>query len=348
MYEEQKGFIQKGDFFMLRKIGSLILLSALILVLAACSDENAGGKGTKLQLGHALSEDTPAAKLIEEMAEKVEEKTDGRVSFDIFPNSQLGSETEMLEQVKLGTMDSAGIMIGSMQALDPKLAIEDLPYMWKDIEHARAAYEGEFGEHLAGIIEEQGMKQIGYLEWGFRHITNSKQPIVKPEDLKGMKIRVAETKLRVDAFEEIDALPTVLAFSELYGALQQGTVDAQENPLANTVAPKFYEVQDYLSLTGHFYNTVMLVVSEDVWDKISEEDQQVVLAEAEAIQQEVIVQNDAQESEYLDTLKENGMEINDDVDKEAFRKAMLPVYDKWEKDVFGEELMDIYREASGW
>lgn len=333
---------------MLRKIGSVILLSALILVLAACSDENAGGKGTKLQLGHALSEDTPAAKLIEEMAEKVEEKTDGRVSFDIFPNSQLGSETEMLEQVKLGTMDSAGIMIGSMQALDPKLAIEDLPYMWKDIEHARAAYEGEFGEHLAGIIEEQGMKQIGYLEWGFRHITNSKQPIVKPEDLKGMKIRVAETKLRVDAFEEIDALPTVLAFSELYGALQQGTVDAQENPLANTVAPKFYEVQDYLSLTGHFYNTVMLVVSEDVWDKISEEDQQVVLAEAEAIQQEVIVQNDAQESEYLDTLKENGMEINDDVDKEAFRKAMLPVYDKWEKDVFGEELMDIYREASGW
>lgn len=348
MYEEQKAFIQKGDFFMLRKIGSVILLSALILVLAACSDENAGGKGTKLQLGHALSEDTPAAKLIEEMAGKVEEKTDGRVSFDIFPNSQLGSETEMLEQVKLGTMDSAGIMIGSMQALDPKLAIEDLPYMWKDIEHARAAYEGEFGEHLAGIIEEQGMKQIGYLEWGFRHITNSKQPIVKPEDLKGMKIRVAETKLRVDAFEEIDALPTVLAFSELYGALQQGTVDAQENPLANTVAPKFYEVQDYLSLTGHFYNTVMLVVSEDVWDKISEEDQQVVLAEAEAIQQEVIVQNDAQESEYLDTLKENGMEINDDVDKEAFRKAMLPVYDKWEKDVFGEELMDIYREASGW
>lgn len=333
---------------MLKKLSTAILMSVLVIILAACSDEGASGNGTKLQLGHALSEDTPSAKLIEEMAEQIEEKTDGRVSFDIFPNSQLGSETEMLEQVNLGTMDSAGIMVGTMQALDPKLAIEDLPYMWKDIDHARAAYEGEFGEHLAEIIEEQGMKQIGYLEWGFRHISNSKKPIVKPEDLKGMKIRVAETKLRVDAFEEIGALPTVLAFSELYGALQQGTVDAQENPLANTVAPKFYEVQDYLSLTGHVYNTVMLVVAEDVWDDISEEDQNIILEEAKAIQQEVIVQNDKQENDYLETLKENGMEINDNVDKESFREAMLPVYDKWEKDVFGEELMDIYREASGW
>lgn len=334
---------------MYKKISLFLSVSIFLFILAACSEDgDTGGKGAKLQLGHALSEGTPAAELIEEMAEKVNERTDGRVSFDVFPNSQLGSETEMLEQVQLGTMDSAGIMIGTMQSLDPKLAIEDLPYMWKDIEHARAAYEGEFGNHLAGIIEKQGMTKIGYLEWGYRHLTNSKQPIVTPEDVKGMKIRVAETKLRVDAFEKIGALPTVLAFSELYGALQQGTVDAQENPLANIVAPKFYEVQDYLSLTGHFYNTIMLVVSTDIWDKISEEDQQVILEEAEKIQREVIVQNDAQENEYIDTLKENGMQVNDDVDKEAFRDAMLPVYDKWEKDVFGEELMDIYREASGW
>lgn len=332
-----------------RRIGLFLSVAVLLFMLAGCSENgDVGGEGTKLQLGHALSEGTPAAELIDEMAEKVNERTDGRVSFEIFPNSQLGSETEMLEQVQLGTMDSAGIMIGSMQALDPKLAIEDLPYMWKDIEHARAAYEGEFGEHLAEIMEKQGMTKIGYLEWGYRHITNNKQPIVTPEDMKGLKIRVAETKLRVDAFEQIGALPTVMAFSELYGALQQGTIDAQENPLANIVAPKFYEVQDHLSLTGHFYNTIMLVVSSDVWEKIPEEDQQIILEEAEKIQQEVIVQNDAQEDEYIETLKENGMQVNDNVDKEAFRDAMLPVYDKWEKDVFGEEFMTIYREASGW
>ncbi|MCF3942904.1 DctP family TRAP transporter solute-binding subunit [Oceanobacillus alkalisoli] len=323
----------------------------LVFVLAACSDtdgEGGSGDSVTLQLGHALTEGTPASDLIEEMAAEVEEQTEGRVTFDIYPNSQLGSETEMLEQVQLGSMESAAIMVGSMQALDTRMAIEDLPYMWKDIEHAREAYKGEFGDYLADIMAEQDMTKIGYLEWGFRHITNNRGPIVEPEDLEGLNIRVAETKLRVDAFEQLGALPTVMAFSEVYGALQQGAIDAQENPLANTVLPKFYEVQDYLSLTGHFYNTIMLVVSTDVWDSISEEDQEIIIAEAERIQDEVTVMNDEQEDTYIQELIDNGMQVNDDVNADAFREAMMPVYDKWEEDVFGEEMMDIYREASGW
>ncbi|MET3576159.1 DctP family TRAP transporter solute-binding subunit [Bhargavaea ullalensis] len=321
------------------------------MILAGCGDTEkveADGEQVKLQLGHAMSEGTPAADLIEEMAKNVKEETDGRVVFDVFPNSQLGSETEMLEQVQMGTMESAAIMVGTMQSLDMKMAIEDLPYMWKDIDHARAAYDGEFGEYLAGVMAEQDLKQIGYMEWGFRHITNNKKPIVEPEDMKGLKIRVAESSLRIDAFEQLGALPTSMAFSEVYGALQQGVLDAQENPLANIVAPKFDEVQDYLSLTGHFYNTVMLVVNNSTWDKISKEDQEIVLKEAKRISEEVRVQNDAMQDEYLKTLEERGMEINDNVDTEAFRDAMLPVYDKWEEKHFGKELMDIYREASGW
>ncbi len=333
-------------------LGSLLL----IIVLAGCSNDVSGGSATskgkgetvKLQLGHALSEGTPASDLIEEMAKTVAEKTDGRVEFDVFPNSQLGSEKEMLEQVQMGTMESAAIMIGTMQALDKRMAIEDLPYMWKDIEHARNAYKGEFGNHLAAIMNDQGMKKIGYLEWGFRHVTNNKKPIVTPEDMKGLKIRVAESKLRIDAFEQVGALPTVMAFSEVYGALQQGALDAQENPLANIEAPKFDEVQKYLSLTGHFYNTIMMVVANDVWDKISAEDQKIILAEANRISEEVKTLNDEKEAGYIEELANRGMEINDDVDLTAFRKQMLPVYDKWEKDVFGEELMNIYREASGW
>ncbi len=337
-----------------------LLALSLIGILTACStgktdstkekvkDEKTTGESVTLQLGHALSEGTPAANAIEDMAKEVEKKTDGRVSFDIFPNSQLGSEVEMLEQMKLGTMESAGIMVGTMQSLDMRMAIEELPYMWKDIEHARAAYQGEFGDYLADIMVEQGMTKIGYVEWGFRHITNNKKPIVEPEDLKGINIRVAETKIRVDAFEELGAIPTVMSFSELYGALQQGTVDAQENPLANIAAAKFYEVQDYLSLTGHYYNSVMLMVNTDVWDTISEEDQKIILAETERIQEEVYTEIDASQDDYLQELEDNGMQINDNVDTEAFREALLPVYDKWEKDVFGDELMNIYREASGW
>jgi len=338
------------------KIISFLCLSVLFaFILVGCSSnaekskgDGGGAEPTTIQLGHALSEGTPAAELIKEMAANVEEQTEGRVVFKVFPNSQLGSEVEMLEQIKLGTMGSGAIMIGSMQNLNKTMAIEDLPYMWADAEHARAAYDGEFGEYLGNVMKEEGMTKIGYLEWGFRHITNNQKPIVKPEDMKGMSIRVAETELRVDTFEEVGALPTVMAFSELYGALQQGTVDAQEFPLSNIVAAKFDEVQEYLSLSGHFYNTVMMVVDTDVWGKISAEDQEIILAEADRISKEVRTVNDSKEQEYIDTLKERGMKVNDDVDKEAFREAMLPVYDKWEKEVFGTELMDIYRAASGY
>ncbi|GAA3716299.1 DctP family TRAP transporter solute-binding subunit [Salinicoccus jeotgali] len=339
----------------MKKLSGIVATLSLVFILTACggSGEESSASGgsdesVTLQLGHALSPGTPAADKIDEMAETVEEETDGRVVFDIYPDSQLGSETEMLEQIQVGSMQAGAIMVGSMQTLDMKMAIEDLPYMWKDVEHAREAYKGEFGEKLADIASEQGLTQIGYLEWGKRHITNNEKPIVDPEDLEGVNIRVAETALRVDAFEEVGALPTVMAFSEVYGALQQGALDAQENPLSVINAAKFYEVQDYLSLTGHFYNTVMMMVETDTWDQISEEDQKLIKEETSKISEEVTEMNDSMEEDYLAELEENGMQINDDVNTEAFREAMLPVYDKWEEEVFGKELMDVYREASGW
>lgn len=336
---------------MLRKYLLTPTLMVLIIFLSGCSTSEGTAPDQEtvtLQLGHALSPGTPASDNIEKLAQEVEEKTDGRVTFDIYGNGELGSETEMLEQMKIGSMQAGAIMVGSMQYLDLKMAIEDLPYMWKNVDYARKAYKGEFGDYLADIMAEEGMTKIGYMEWGNRHITNNKRPIVEPEDLEGVKIRVAETALRVDAFNQVDALPTVMAFSEVYGALQQGALDAQENPLANIVAPRLYEVQDYLSLTGHFYNTVMLAVDTEAWEQISEKDQQVILNETDEASDKVIEENDAAEEEYLSELEEYGVQINDNVDTEAFREEMLPIYEKWENEVFGEELMEIYDEASGW
>lgn len=326
----------------MKRIVSIALVLIMSLSFCACA------MAENIMLGHALSEGTPASDGIVAFAEAVAEKTEGRVSFTIFPNSQLGSETDMLEQVQMDMLGAAAIMCGSMQSIDMRMAIEDLPYMWKDIDHARAAFDGEFGEYLADVMREQGMEEIAFVEWGYRHITNNEKPVVTPDDLNGMKIRVAQTQLRVDAFEQVGALPTVLAFNELYGALQQGTVDAQENPLANIVAANFNEVQNYLSLTGHFYNTVMMVVDSDVWARISEEDQAIIREEAAKMEAVVREANTANEAGYIATLTERGMQVNDDVDTAAFREAMLPVYDKWEAEVFGAEMMDIYRAASGW
>lgn len=332
---------------MYRKFFLIFFVILTIGIISACSSDSDDDSVT-LQLGHELPEDTPASDAIEEMGKEVEEKTDGRVKFDIFPDDQLGGESEVLEQMNLGTTDAAGLMVGSMQTLNNKFAIEDLPYMFKDKDHAREAYRGDFGDRISELLEEEDLKKIGYLEWGFRHITNSKKPIVETEDIDGMDIRVAESELRVDAFEELGASPTVVAFDELYGALQQGAVDAQENPLSSTVSSKFYEVQDYLSLTGHFYNTVVLSITTDMWEKISDEDQDMILEITDNLQDKVEEENDDEEKAYLNTLEENGMEINDNVNKEAFREKADPVYDQWEEEVFGEDLMEVYREASGW
>ena len=329
----------------MRKYTLLAGVLSFLLLLAACSKDD---ESVTLKFGHALPPDTNQAIEINKMAEAVEEETEGRVKFEIYPNSQLGSETEMLQQVDVGAMNGLAVMVGSMQTMDMRLAIEDLPYMWPSEQEAREAYDGEFGEYIADIVEEYGMHTAGYLEWGFRHVTNNEGPVVKPEDLKGMNIRVAETALRVDTFEQAGALPTVMAFSEVYGALQQGALDAQENPLANIVAPRFNEVQNYLSLTGHFYNTVMVVIDGETWEEISIEDQKILTTEIDKISKEIQAANDETESEHIKFLAENGMEVNDNVDKEAFREEMMPVYDKWEETVFGKEMMDMYRRNSGW
>lgn len=326
--------------------GTFLLFSVIVFMTGCGGNENE--EEIVLKLGHALSPGTAANDEVIHMAEDVEERTEGRISFDIYENSQLGSETEMLQQMQMGALESSAIMIGSMQTLDSRMAVEDLPYMWPDIETAREAYAGEFGDYLEDIIIEEGMTPIGYFEWGFRHITNNRGPIVEPEDVRNLSIRVAETPLRVDTFDALGAIPTVMAFSEVYGALQQGALGAQENPLANIAAPRFYEVQDYLSLTGHFYNTVMLMVETDTWEMISPSDQEIILEEVHAASERVQELNDEMENSYVELLEENGMEVNDDVDKEAFREALLPIYDEWEEETFGTELMDIYREASGW
>ena len=332
----------------------IMLTIALSVFVSGCADKKTNveapgeAKPITVKLGHAMSESTDSSKLIHEFAVTVTEKTNGRVTIEDFPNNMLGNESEMLEQMKMGSLEAAALMVGPMQAIDMKLAIEDLPYMWKDAQHARDAYNGEFGEAISEIVAAQGLHNTAFVEWGFRHITSNKGPIVNPDDLIGVKIRVAQTKMRVDTFEALGAMPTVLSFSELYGALQSNVVDAQENPLSNIYASKFSEVQKYLSLTGHFYNTAMLMFTDKVWNQISDEDKAIIEAEAKIVSKKVTEINDQKEGEYVELLKQAGMQVNDDVNKAAFIEQTRGVYEKWEKEVFGKELMDIYRAASGY
>jgi len=241
----------------------------------------------------------------------------------------------------LQTIDGGLIGGGSFQSIDPRFGVEALPYAWKDHQTAYKAMDGEIGKFLLGILESKGIKGISWWENGFRHITNNKRPIVVPKDMEGLKIRVTPDKMRLDTFKALGASPIPINFGELYTALQQGVVDAQENPLGIIYANAFYEVQKYLSLSGHTWGSALLCFNSSAWKRIPDRDKPVVEAIANKWRDRERQQIINEESDMLAKLKEKGMKVNE-VDKEAFRAAVQPVWKDYES-VFGKDLMELVR-----
>lgn len=295
-----------------------------------------------IKLGHVLAPTHSWNVAAKGFADEVKEKTAGRVNFVLFPSSQLGSEKTMLEGMQIGAVDAGVIGSSSLQQFSPKFGAIDLPYAWPTPQHAYRALDGELGESLAAIAEKKNMKIISWWELGYRHATNNKHPIHVPADLHGLKIRVAPDKVRLDTFTALGASPAPLAFGELYSALQQGVFDAQENPLSVIYTSSFFEVQKYLSLTGHIWGAASLIVSKPVWKKISDDDKKIVLAAADTWrdkQRKMVQDSDA---DYIAKLKEKGMIVNTEVDKAAFIKAVDPVWTSYES-VFGADTMGMVK-----
>jgi tripartite ATP-independent transporter DctP family solute receptor len=295
----------------------------------------------EIKVGHVLNSDHAWHTNLEGFAEDVKEATEGRVVVKLYPGAQLGNEKDMIEGLMLKTIDAGLIGGGSFQSIDPKFGIEALPYAWKDHQAAYDAMDGEIGDMLFNILESNGIKGLSWWENGFRHITNNNGPVVVPKDMEGMKIRVTPDKMRLDTFNTLGASPMPINFGELYSALQQGVVDAQENPLAIIYSSAFYEVQDYLSLSGHIWGSALLCVNSSVWNSISEEDQAVVLELSKKWRDKERKQIQQEEQDFIAKLEEKGMEINE-VDKATFKEAVQPVWQEYES-VFGKELMDLVK-----
>lgn len=313
-------------------------LSAAMLVGAPAHAQ------VKLKVGHISAVDHPWHKALSGMAEDVEKATDGEVVMEIYPNSQLGGEREMAQGLGLGVLEMGLFGTGALQALDKRLIIEELPYAWPTRESAYRALDGKLGDALADVLKEQGITTLSWWESGYRHITNSVRPIETPEDMKGIKLRVPEAEMRIDTFKILEALPTPMAFSEVFTGLQQKVVDGQENPLATIDASKFYEVQDHLALTGHIWGSAVLTIATDTWNKLSPEHQQIITEAAEEWklkEREMIAESD---EASLSKMKEAGIQVTEP-DPAAFKEAVQPVWDQYE-DSFGTDLMDIVREYS--
>lgn len=311
----------------------------LALGLAALAPVAALADSVSIRLGHVLPESHSWHKAATGFAEDVNTRTEGRVQIDVYPSGQLGSEKEVIEGLQFGSVQAGLIGSGSFQSIEPRVGIIEMPYAWSSREQAFAALDGELGDALANMLEDKGLKVIGWWENGFRNITNNTRPIETPADLEGLKIRVTPDKVRLATFEGLGAEPAPLSFGELYSALQQGLFDAQENPLAIIHSASFFEVQKYVSLSEHIWGAATLTLSNQVWNKLSEEDQAIV-AEAAAEwggkQRAMVAEaNDA----LIEQLKAEGMEFNT-VDKAAFAEAVAPIWER-QKDVYGAELLSI-------
>lgn len=325
---------------------ALLLTFVMVFALAASSAE-AAPKTYSLKIAHVNSQTHPVHIALEKFKEIVEEKTDGAVKVDIYDSSVLGGELEEIQQVIDGSLTAAMIMgMSNWQNMVPETAIEELPFMYPDVEHARAAFDGAYGDFVKeNWIEPTGLKVLCFWESGFRHFTNNVRPIVTPDDMKDIKFRSAQSEIRVKMFEALGASATIINFSELYTALQQGTVDGQENPLSIITANGFYDVQKYLSLSGHFYSTALFIVNPDFWDSLPAEYQEIIQAASEECRDYDRELSSASEADMIQTCIDNGMEVNE-IDAEAFKAAMDEVWALY-TDEFGTEAVNLALTSSG-
>ncbi|MFN3295186.1 TRAP transporter substrate-binding protein [Caldimonas sp.] len=318
------------------KLKQILALLATGLGLAAATQAQ-----TVLKIGYATSPQSHYGVGSTVFCDEVEKGTQGRYKCQHFPNSALGGEREQIEAVQLGTQDLVNTSTGPLGNFVPEVKIVDIPFLFRDYDHARKVMDGPIGQDLLKKMAAKGLIGLAWTENGFRHMTNSKRPIVQASDAAGLKMRTMENKVHMDGYKTFGILPTPMPFPELFTALQQGTVDGQENPIPVILSSKFSQVQKHLSLTGHVYSPAVLILSPAVWNKLSEADKKVFVEAAKkgAAAQRKKVNDD--ENNGIAQLKADGMQVVEKVDGESFRKAVAPAYAQYAKEFGADKIAAI-------
>lgn len=324
-----------------RRIGfsALKQLALAGLGAAGLAMSLAASAQTQIKLGHVLQASHSWNVAAQAFADQVGKETAGRVAISVFPASQLGSEKDMVEGLQFGSLQAGVIGATSFGPVEPRVKVMELPYAWPSIEHAHRAYDGELGSALNKMLDDKGFVVLGWLDLGTRHVTNRRGPVSVPADLQGLKLRTPPDQMRIETFKQYGAQPAPLAFGELYSALQQGVFDGQENPVEIIYTSSFYDVQKFLSLTGHVSNAGLLVVSKLTWNKISDADKAVMKRVARKVQDQQRQSQVSGEREQIAKLKQKGMQINE-INRDAFVKASQPIWEK-HAPMIGADLMKL-------
>jgi tripartite ATP-independent transporter DctP family solute receptor len=289
---------------------------------------------TEISFGHVGEPGSLFQLTAEEFAKRANEKLGDKGKVVVYGSSQLGTDEELLQKLRLGTADMA-LPSTVMSSVIPEFGLFEMPYLVKDREHMKKIEEEIVWPVLAKAAEANGYKVLAVWENGFRNITNNVRPIVKPEDLEGVKLRTPSGEWRVKMFQAYGANPTPMSFSEVFTALQTGVVDGQENPLTQIYSAKFQEVQDYLSMTGHVYTPAYVLVGLNNWNSLPE-DVRAILEETAKETQAFVYENAARlEDELLQKIQdESDIEVNE-ADKDAFIAASSSIYEEFGQQVEG-------------
>jgi tripartite ATP-independent transporter DctP family solute receptor len=309
--------------------------AALLIVAATCAvlASPIALAQTEIKLGHVGEPGSLFQKSADEFAKRANAKLAGKAKVIVYGSSQLGGDKEMIQKLKLGTLDMA--LPSTVMSSEVDIAgLFEMPYIVKDRAHMGRIEKEIFWPTIEPAIEKKGLTVLALWENGFRQITNNKRPIKAPGDLAGIKLRVPEGKWRVKMFQTYGANPSPMKFSELFTALQTGVMDGEENPLTQIYSAKLQEVQKYLSMSDHVYTPAYVTVGTKHWDTLPADVRKVLTDTAKETQAFVYKVAEHDEEELLGKLKQAGMQVND-VDKDSFVAASKPIYEEFTKEVSG-------------
>lgn len=340
----------------MKKYLALFLVVCLSFVtLAGCTQSNKTPAANDpietitIKIGHVQAETHPYHLALIELQNILEEKSPGTFKLELFPNSTMGGERDMIEGLQMGTLDASLPSTASLGGFTNEFNIFDLPFLFPSFDSAHKLLDGEIGQSLLDTLPEAGLVGVAYWENGFRYITNDKYEIYKPTDIpKGFKIRTMENEIQMQTFIELGANAIPMAWAEVYTSLQQGVIDAQENPLANAYVNNIHEVNRKFSMTGHVYAPVPFVFSKLSWDKYSD-DVKAILTEAveEARDYERdLVQSG--EEDLIKTLEAAGCTVirPEELDKAEWRAAVQGVYDRYSDRIGADFIAQVQAELN--
>ena len=221
-----------------------------------------------IKFSHVVAADTPKGKAANYFAKRLEELSHGKIKVRVYPNAQLGGDKTVLRKMKFNAVQMAAPTFSKFTGLVPQLGLFDLPFLFKDANHLHKVLDGKVGQKLMDMVTKKGYVALAYWDNGFKELTDDTRALIKPEDCKGLKFRVMSSKVLIEQFKALGAIPVVLPFSEVYSALEQGVVNGEENTISNIYTKKFYEVQKYMTMSNHGYLGYLVVMSKKFWNRL--------------------------------------------------------------------------------